>query len=206
MRFRFSKREIFDLVKAWVVLSVAFGIVLNIRGDLNFFASDSLFYRILSSSIVSAITVGIGFLFHESAHKYVAQKYGHFAEFYASDTMLLLALVMSPLGFIIALPGAVMISGMITRTQNGKIALAGPVTNFVLAIFFALVFFISKNPTVSIIAEYGYMINTWLGLFNVIIPIWEFDGRKILDWSKKAYFITLGVGIILFLASSFIFR
>jgi Zn-dependent protease len=200
MRLKFSNREIIDLAKAWIALSIAFGIVLTARGSFNFFASNTYFYEILSSTILASITVGIGFLLHEGAHKYYAQKYGHFAEFYASDTMLLLAIViaLSPLKMIIALPGAVMISGMITRRQYGKIALAGPVTNFILAGLFGLLTFLSTNNIVLLISVYGFIINTWLGLFNMI-PFWELDGKKILNWNSQIYFITLGIGLVLYI-------
>ena len=204
MRFRFSKREVIDLTKAWVALSIAFGVVLTVRENgISFFSSDSFIFRLISTSTISAITVGIGFLLHESAHKYVAQKYGHFAEFYSSDQMLLLALLMSPLGFIIALPGAVMISGMITRTQNGKISIAGPLINFVLAIIFAVIAFSFDNVIVRVISQYGFMINTWLGLFN-LIPVWEFDGKKILAWSKRNYFLMVILGVFLFFAGGYL--
>jgi len=47
-------------------------------------------------------------------------------------------LLFSLFGFIIAAPGAVFIRGMITRERNGKISLAGPMTNIVLAILFLI--------------------------------------------------------------------
>ena len=204
MRFRFSKREIIDLTKAWIALSIAFGVVLTVKGSgINFFGTDSFVFRLISTSTISAVTVGIGFLLHESAHKYMAQKYGHFAEFYSSDQMLLLALLMSPIGFIIALPGAVVISGMITRTQNGKISIAGPLTNFVLAIIFAITALSFSSPVVRIISQYGFMINAWLGLFN-LIPVWEFDGKKILAWSKRNYFLMVAFGVFLFFAGGYL--
>ena len=43
------------------------------------------------------------------------------------------------------------------------------------------------NPAIAIIAKYGFLINTWLGLFN-LIPVWNFDGKKILAWNKVVYF------------------
>tara|TARA_Y100000310_G_scaffold341299_1_gene440024 strand:- start:4497 stop:5114 length:618 start_codon:yes stop_codon:yes gene_type:complete len=195
---RFSQHELIDLTKAWIAISVAFTVVLMVRGGgATFLGTSSVVIVAIATFILSAVTVGTGFLLHEAAHKYYAQKYGHFAEFVASDQMLLLALLMSPLGFIIALPGAVMISGMITRKQYGIISIAGPITNFVIAVGFLILFFTIPYPFVRDIATYGYFINTWLGLFN-LIPVWEFDGKKILAWSKQYYFITLAVGLFLF--------
>ena len=89
MKIKFSKIEIQDLTKAWAAISVAFAIVLS--GGL--FGAD-FFLNIL----LSAITVGTGFLFHELGHKFVAQKYGCWAEFRADNYMLLLALATSFLG------------------------------------------------------------------------------------------------------------
>src|SRR3989344_2709086 len=36
------------------------------------------------------------------------------------------------------------------------------------------------------IAYYGFLINSWLALFNMI-PFWLFDGYKILKWNKMVY-------------------
>ncbi|PIN80923.1 metalloprotease, partial [Candidatus Woesearchaeota archaeon CG10_big_fil_rev_8_21_14_0_10_30_7] len=59
---KFSHKEIFDLVKAWVIISFAFAIVFKNAGDV--------FINIV---LMSLITVGAGFLLHELAHKFVAQ-------------------------------------------------------------------------------------------------------------------------------------
>ena len=67
-----SRVEIRDLVKAWVALSAAFAILL---GGSVFSATFIIFF------MISGLTVGVGFIFHELAHKIVAQKYGCFAEF-----------------------------------------------------------------------------------------------------------------------------
>jgi len=77
---KFSPIEQQDLVKAWFVIALAFAIVLN--GGLGF---GSEFFILI---VLSAITVGLGFLLHELAHKYVAQKYGCWAEFRAFNGML----------------------------------------------------------------------------------------------------------------------
>ena len=86
MQIKFSKIEIRDLAKAWIVISIAFAIVLS--GGI--FGVDFLL-----NVILAAITVGTGFLFHELGHKFVAQKYGCFAEFRADNYMLFLAIIIS---------------------------------------------------------------------------------------------------------------
>ncbi len=181
-----SKKEIIDLAKAWIVISVAFAILLSGFG----FSSKFLF-----SILMSAFTVGTGFLVHELAHKIVAQHYGCFAEFRSFDTMLMLALAMSFFGFVFAAPGAVMINGPVGIRRNGKISMAGPLTNILFAIIFLIGLFFFKNRGVHNIAFYGFVINSWLGLFNML-PFWNFDGKKILQWNKVVYGSMVAVGIL----------
>lgn len=182
-----SEREIKDILKAWIAVSAAFAIVLS---------ASLLSFDLYVKFIVASLTVGIGFLLHELGHKVVAQKYGCFAEFRSFDAMLLLAIGMSFFGFVFAAPGAVMISGRATKSRSGIISAAGPLVNFVLALVFLLLAFLQLPDIFRQTALYGFMINSWLGLFN-LIPAGLFDGYKILKWSKLAYGILAVVGIVL---------
>jgi len=188
---KFSKIEREHLFKAWVAISLAFGIVLS--GGISGIFGPNL----LTMIIISALTVGVGFLAHEIAHKYVAQRYHCYAEFRAFDTMLILAIFMSFFGFVFAAPGAVMIRGVINRERNGKISIAGPITNIIIALFFLLLLNLSILPMLS---KYGLLINAWLALFNMI-PFGNLDGAKVLRWDKKIYGITTAVALILLLLS-----
>jgi len=190
MKISTSKIEIRDLLKAWLVVSLAFAIVLS--GGLNGLINANFLFMI----IVSLIAVGTGFLLHELAHKITAQRYGCFAEFRSFDQMLLLALAMSFFGFVFAAPGAVMINGYVTRERNGKISLAGPLTNLFLALIFLSLYIIIDLALFRTITFYGFLINSWLGLFN-LIPFGNFDGTKISRWSKKVYIPVLIFAIIL---------
>jgi Zn-dependent protease len=188
-----SDREIRDLIKAWVAISFAFAMVL--RG-----AAGLSFYQIF---IVAAITVGTGFLLHELGHKIVAQRYGCYAEFRSFDTMLILAIFMSFFGFVFAAPGAVMISGPVGKRRNGKISAAGPIVNLALALAFLL--FLSMQPSgfLGVIAFYGFFINSWLALFNMI-PIWNLDGAKVLRWNKTVYGTIVAIALGLMFLQNFI--
>lgn len=99
--------EFKELVKAWAAISIAFGILI--------YTTPSYQFSIIISIIIAAITVGIGFIFHELAHRYFAKKFGKHAEFRANNKMLILAIVMSFFGFVIAAPGAVVISGFVSK-------------------------------------------------------------------------------------------
>lgn len=186
-----SKSELVDLIKAWTAITIAFAVVLT---------GFSLSINFLIGAAIAAITVGTGFLLHELAHKFTAQRYGCFAEFKSFDGMLLLAVAMSFLGFIFAAPGAVMISGHVTKKENGIISIAGPLTNIILAIFFAAVSF--SLPQFRIVWEYGFSVNIWLALFNMI-PLSVLDGKKIFSWSKGIWGLTTAVILILFFSRIF---
>ncbi len=190
-KIKTSKTELIDILKAWIVLSLAFALVF---GGITLFKGNLT--QIFSSSfivlfIISLMTAGVGFLFHELAHKFLAQHYGCTAEFRAFNQMLYLALGLAAVtGFIFAAPGAVMIAGRVTLRENGKISLAGPLTNFVLALVFLALSF-----TLPIL-QIGFMINAWLGIFN-LIPFGNFDGRKILEWDRYVWFGMVVLGLFL---------
>ena len=188
IKIKFSKIELRDLAKAWLIISIAFAIVLS-GGVLGTF--------FIANVILSAVTVGVGFLLHEMGHKIVAQRYGCFAEFRADNFMLMVAIITSFLGIVFAAPGAVMIAGHVGKERNGKISLAGPAVNLVLAILFIGLAFIFTEGFIARIISFGVLVNVWLGLFN-LIPVWLLDGKKILKWNKLVYFITLAIGIFLF--------
>jgi Zn-dependent protease len=192
---RTSNKEINDLIKGWAAISIAFTILLN---GLTFDIGTVLIM------IVSAVTVGTGFLLHELAHKFVAQHYKCWAEFRADNTMLLIAMGSAFFGFIFAAPGAVMIYGPhITKRQNGVISAAGPLTNFILAFLF-LGLMLVPVAFLQAIASYGFLINTWLGLFNMI-PFMNLDGKKIFTWSKPIWVVMVAAGISLFVLKGALF-
>lgn len=192
--FHTSDKELKDLLTAWIFVSVAFSIVRTI--ETGFTISEIFKSEFLTTMLISAITVGLAFLLHELAHKIVAQHYKCWAEFRADITMLVLAVLMSFLGFVFIAPGAVMIFGNITKRQNGIISLAGPLTNILLAIILLPLLFLDTTSVLKEAIASGYIINSWLALFNMI-PLWNFDGAKIYAWHKLVYFITVIISAIL---------
>jgi Zn-dependent protease len=184
-RISTSRTELVDLIKAWVAISLAFAILLG----------GSLFsFDFIGFFMISSLSVGLGFIAHEMSHKLVAQKYGCQAEFRAWDKMLILAVLMSFFGFIIAAPGAVMIAGPVGRRRNGKISAAGAIANLSIAAICLSLALIPVTGILLMIAKYGFLINTWLALFNMI-PFAMFDGKKVYKWNKTVYFIMVAVAI-----------
>lgn len=178
---KFSRKEIIDLCKAWVVISFAFAVVFKNTSDV--------FINII---LFSLLTVGSGFLLHELAHKWLAQSYGYWAEFRSDDKMLLLALLMSFFGFVFAAPGGVLMPRMGLK-KEGIIALAGPMSN----VFLALTFLTGNFLYSSQFFFYGMYINSFLAIFN-LIPFPGFDGSKVIIWNKIVWVISLFIAGLTF--------
>jgi Zn-dependent protease len=184
--FRFTGRELRDLAVAWLALGVAFALFLDRRELLAAVGAPGPETAIAVGLVLARalITVGVGFLLHELAHKAVAVHYGQIAEFRADYGMLGLAIVAGLAGFLFAAPGAVYHQGRITDRENGLIALAGPITNLVLAaLFLPLAFF---GGYIGAVGNLGVLVNVLLAAFNMI-PYGPLDGRKVIAWNKAAY-------------------
>ena len=189
MRFHFTSDEKQDLLKSWAAISLAFAIF--IAGGLTGIASTAFLLYLL----IAAVTVGLGFVLHELAHKWVALSYECDAEYRAENSMLILALLSSLFGFVFAAPGAVHLKGSTRHDQQGMISLAGPVANILLAILFLLLYFLLPEGMRNI-AGFGAVINSWLALFNMI-PFSIFDGAKVFNWNKAVYGVTVGAATVL---------
>jgi Zn-dependent protease len=187
---RISRKERFDLVIAWMAISIAFSLIFP-RATIS---------QYLTYLALSMLTVGVGFVLHELAHKFTAMHYGYWAEFRKDNIMLLVAVVLAALvGVVFAAPGATMIYGAgLTREQNGKISAAGPITNLLLCIPFALVLLLSAwlgpagpgGSLISLIGMVGLQVNAMIAAFNML-PVSILDGRKVLAWNPAVFAVLI---------------
>jgi Zn-dependent protease len=191
---KFSKTEIQHLLRAWVLVSIAFAIA---------FSGFGLDAKFGIAVLLSAVTAGVGFIGHELMHKFAAQKYGCWAEFRANNFMLGLMLLFSFMGFIFAAPGGVYITNHVNARKNGIISLAGPLTNIALGFVFAALMPVLPAGLVPL-GVYGMNINFFLGFFNML-PLPGIDGSKVLAWNKAVYAIVLVASIVLALGMNFLF-
>jgi len=186
-RLSFSSKELQDLALAWVALGVAFAIFFAGGGQRA--VTGILQGGVVAPILLSLLTAGVGFLLHEIAHKVVAVRFGQVAEFRADYGMLFLAVVSSLAGFIFAAPGAVYHRGRLTAREHGLIALAGPVTNALLAVVFLPVFFLGVlvgSDFLALAGSRGLTINLFLATFNML-PFGPLDGKTVLGWSKTVF-------------------
>ncbi len=196
---RISRREEADLFVAWIAISLSFAIIkiapYGILGPIN--SVDSLVALIYFG--ISLLTVGIGFILHEMAHKFTAIRYGYWAEFRKDNSMLLVAVALASLvGFVFAAPGATVIYSNtadgrgLSREQNGKISAAGPLINLLLCIPFAVLAGIGASIStggsnlLSVIGIFGVQINAMIASFNML-PISILDGRKVMSWNVPVF-------------------
>jgi len=204
-----TKIERRDLIIAWLAIALAFTFIF-IRGGVTAFGFVIFF-------IISLFTVGIGFLLHELAHKFMAIKYGYWAEFRKDNQMLLVAIALAALvGVVFAAPGATMIFSrdgrMMTREESGMISIAGPAVNLLLCIPFflmivagaALGYPFTESFLAFIIFTTGIVglsVNSMIAFFN-LLPISILDGKKIFAWNSAVFAVAIVASLGLILLSN----
>lgn len=193
---RFTSREIFDIIVSMSVIALIFAYLFSGRN----LSSPEFFYLIP----ITFIAVGLGFVLHELAHKFMAIKYGFYAEYRLWVEGLIFAVITAAFGFVFAAPGAVYIHGeYISREQNGKISLAGPATNIILAVLFLLIiYYFPLSPLIKILGALGFTVNSFLALFN-LIPFSILDGAKVFRWNPLIWAATAAIaGLMVFYSFS----
>jgi Zn-dependent protease len=213
--FYIESREAIEIMISVLAISFAFSLL--------FAGLDSLFSapkEFIVFMILSMVTVGAGFIFHEMGHKIVAIYFGAYARFQMWVQGLVLMIITALWGFLFAAPGAVYIyAPKLTKQENGIISLSGPIVNFlIMLVFFSLSIVIPRNLYFSFdlsfldavflggpfeVWRFGAYINFILGMFNML-PVFPLDGSKIFGWSKLYWFVFLiiifsvatGIGLI----------
>ncbi|MBI3413176.1 MAG: site-2 protease family protein [Candidatus Aenigmarchaeota archaeon] len=181
---RLHKDEIKDMLLASAALIFIFSYP-------EFLSQPSLLFA-------SAMAIASGFVLHELAHRFVANKFGVTARFAMWKEGLAIALILAIAtngSFVFAAPGAVMINSVrfslrglvaLGKKEYGIISAAGPVTNLFLAAAFALL----HSSTADNLFLYAAHVNVSLALFNMI-PIPPLDGSKVISWSLAVWAVII---------------
>lgn len=191
-QYQFTLAEVRDLLISVAVLGLVFS-----------FGRFSIL-----SYLMSIAVVGPALILHELAHKFMAQKYDLAAAYVLWPTGVAAALIISLVTggqFIFAALGAVMIAPVyhtrlgyrfvgLTSNQMGKIAIAGPMTNIILAIISYIL--LPMNP---VFFGTSAFINTIIALFNCL-PFPPLDGAKIFRWNISVWLgILCSAAVLMFL-------
>ena len=207
-----SSRELYALTAALLVLGLSFS--MRYMFD-SLRASDTV-----EIFLLTLLVIGTGFLGHELAHKFSAQRYGCWAEFKLWTVGAIMALLFAVISygyFIFAAPGAVFIASRssyfgetIDRKANGIISLVGPLVNAAAAAAFGIALAASTSlgygdlviGGVFQFLRVGLQINLLLGAFNMI-PFFILDGQKVFTWDRRAW---AAVAIPLWIAAALSLR
>lgn len=194
--FHTSRVELQQILIAYVVLTVDLAIILNGDGFLSLAAASgtySVSWDVVGLAAAAALT---GFLAHEMAHKYYAQRHGFWAEFRMSPMGLIVSLVTAFAGFLFAAPGATMVQGMADLRSWGRTALSGPAANLVFAVAFLVATFSVAALGLSLfwIGALALLtfFNAWFAAFN-LIPFGPLDGAKVWRWSRPTWAGAMGL-------------
>jgi Zn-dependent protease len=186
----FSKTEVRDLIISIVVLAFVFSS-----------------FNIEELPLMFIVVIAV-FISHELAHKFIAQRYGCFAEYKIWRDGLLLGVLTGFIsyflhgGIIFAAPGAVYIIpyvkkrfafnvSRLTKKEYGLISLAGPLMNILIGIILLILSFVYPLDLLLTISYYSLL----LALFN-LLPIFPLDGSKIIAWNMKIWLIALSIPLL----------
>jgi len=188
-KYTFTVMEIRDLIISAFVL----GLIFAVR---NWSLNNWLFATAVAAPAL---------IFHEIAHKIMAQRYELAASYIMWPTGIAISLLLTIFSngaLIFAALGAVVISSTfhtrlgyrfigLTSGQLGKIALAGPMTNIVLAIIFYVL-----RPINTYFFDLGITINLIVAIFNCF-PVPPLDGAKIFRWNIPLWLGVLVTAVLL---------
>ena len=214
--FSTVEKENLTLATAAFTLALGFMAVRGV-GGVSTLGFNTWAITLLLSMPVLLLAVGPAFILHEIGHKIIAKKNGCWAEFRADPKGLQFGIILSFfLGFLFMAPGAVMVAGLVTRRENGHIAVAGPLTNLSLFIIgiplWVLILgltgafdstsipllengsraYLSDGSIIwqSMLIDAGVWwlsANLILGLFNMF-PFGPLDGVKVKDWNEQVFY------------------
>jgi Zn-dependent protease len=191
---KFSRVEITQILISMGVLTFIFGLV---------FSGNNIYYALVGNGFnFELLPFGLGlaflgiftaFFFHEISHKFMAQKFGLWAEyrmFSKGLTFAFLLGIFTP--FVFAAPGAVMFMGGAKEHETGRIAMVGPLTNIIIAgvtyVLYIFVFF--ESAILAPVFAFICIINAFIAFFN-LLPFGPLDGVKILRWNATVWIIML---------------
>ncbi len=146
--------------------------------------------------IVLALTAP-SFLIHELCHRQIARRHGFYSKYVIFPMWFLISLLTAFFPFIrlIALGSVVVYGYAISSRTYMKIALAGPLSNMIMAALGIFLSSFTRYP-LSLYLHMFSSINSWYAFFN-LLPIPPLDGSKVFQTSIHVWLMAFLVSIIL---------
>ena len=122
---------------------------------------------------------------------------------------LLIAFVTAFIGIVFAFPSEIRTNPPnVSEEIAGKIGIAGPIANMVLALLFiaiaALIFPFTVHSDILhliyLIFTVGFSVNSFLATFN-LFPIYTLDGIKVFKWNAKIWIVVFAIAAVMMLFS-----
>ncbi|MFT4250179.1 MAG: hypothetical protein ACMXYD_02350 [Candidatus Woesearchaeota archaeon] len=187
---RLDKQETQDTLITIFLLTIALSILLI---QVTTTIQQAIFTSLL------AITISV--LARQAAQKYFAHKHNKQVTFQINTLTALLSIPVAFIGVLLAAPGKTIISGFVSRKEQGIIAAIGPITSLAIALITLTIFFTGINT--ALIASF-VLLNSYYALFT-LLPLWEFDGEKIFTYNKTIYAALITTSAVLaFIASTYV--
>jgi len=197
---KFSRIELKQLIISIIVLTIAFAFALSKN---NLFYGFTLGFNLENLPFFLGLSfIGIlsAFFFHELSHKFMAQKYGLWAEYRMFPQGLYFALLFGILTpFVFAAPGAVMFRGDSREFETGHIAVAGPSANIAISVITLPIYLYLFETNIGYIIGFICFINAFLATFN-LLPFGPLDGTKVIRWNATVWIILLIIAFTILLS------
>lgn len=203
--FSFStneKRELLAATSLFVLIELSIVIIPSGLFTQNLFeiVSSINLDTIIFMIILGLLSVPL-FLFHELAHKFVAQGYDLSSEFRFFPNMAIFSLFSILMPVKIIAPGVVQSTGRYSIDLEARIAMAGPLVNLMLGgIFLFLSTLFSGNWITLLLLVSKFSFD--LALFN-LLPFFVLDGAKVLRWHSGVYGVIFCLSISLWILHPF---
>jgi Zn-dependent protease len=195
---KFSRLEINHLLISMTVLTFVFALLIT-RNNVIYGLMYGFNFSILPYGLLlSFLGIVTAFFFHEISHKLMAQKHGLWAEYRMYPQGLRLAILLGIFTpFVFAAPGAVMFRGGSRNYETGLIAIAGPLSNIIIALitYPLYLFVLFEESFIGQIVGFICLINAFLATFN-LLPFGPLDGVKVIRWNATVWIIMLIISIV----------
>lgn len=213
---KMSRFELRDLLIAWFCLAVAF--TLGVSGGIAFITNPAKIPvdLLVLTFVIAVVTVGTAFVLHELAHKFMASRYGYWAEFRKNVQMLLIAVVVAVVtGIVFAVPGVTVVNTAGRRMndrERGMISVGGIVINLVFAVPFLVIMLagiylggVDASPFavpgfLFYLGLIGLQVNAMIAFFNML-PVGPLDGKKIFVWNRGVFAVLILVSFLAVVAA-----